>query len=102
MELYEKNLKTLGVTDIRDREGFGSTDMGDVSQCCPTIHPNFPLTTKHLVGHTVEFATATIQEEAYKGMKEACLAMALSCLDIFEKPEILKKIKEEFYQTFKK
>ena len=102
MELYEKNLKTLGVTDIRDREGFGSTDMGDVSQCCPTIHPNFPLTTKHLVGHTVEFATATIQEEAYKGMKEACLAMALSCLDIFEKPEILKEIKEEFYQTFKK
>ena len=102
MELYEKNLRTLGVTDIRDREGFGSTDMGDVSQCCPTIHPNFPLTTKHLVGHTIEFATATIQEEAYKGMKEACLAMALSCLDIFEKSEILKEIKEEFYQTFKK
>ena len=102
MELYEKNLRTLGVTDIRDKEGLGSTDMGDVSQCCPTIHPYFPLTTKHLVGHTIEFATATIQEEAYKGMKEACLAMALSCLDIFEKTEILKEIKEEFYQTFKK
>ena len=43
MELYEKNLRTLGVTDIRDREGFGSTDMGDVSQCCPTIHPKFPI-----------------------------------------------------------
>lgn len=102
MELYEKNLRSLGVTDIRDKEGLGSTDMGDVSQCCPTIHPYFPLTTKHLIGHTIEFATATIQEEAYKGMKEACLAMALSCLDIFEKPEILKEIKEEFYHTFKK
>ena len=102
MKLYEKNLRTLGVTDIRDKEGLGSTDMGDVSHCCPTIHPYFPLTTRHLVGHTIEFATATIQEEAYKGMKEACLAMALSCLDIFEKPEILKEIKEEFYQTFKK
>ncbi|ALF18158.1 M20 family metallopeptidase [Fusobacterium animalis] len=102
MELYEKNLRTLGVTDIRDREGFGSTDMGDVSHCCPTIHPHFPLTTRHLIGHTIEFASATIQEEAYKGMKEACLAMTLSCIDIFEKPEILKEIKEEFYQTFKK
>lgn len=102
MELYEKNLRTLGVTDIRDREGFGSTDMGDVSHCCPTIHPYFPLTTKHLTGHTVEFATASISKEAYKGMKEACLAMALSALDIFETPEILKEIKEEFYQTFKK
>lgn len=92
----------MGVTDIRDREGFGSTDMGDVSHCCSTIHPHFPLTTRHLIGHTIEFASATIQEEAYKGMKEACLAMTLSCIDIFEKPEILKEIKEEFYQTFKK
>lgn len=102
MNLYEKNLRNLGVDDIRDKEGFGSTDMGDVSHCCPTIHPYFPLSTKHLTGHTVEFAVASIQEEAYKGMKEACLAMALSAIDIFETPKILKEIKEEFYQTFKK
>ena len=102
MALYEKNLRELGVNDIRDREGFGSTDMGDVSHCCPTIHPYFPLTTKHLVGHTIEFATATIQEEAYKGMKEASLAMALSCIDIFENNDILKEIKEEFNNKFKK
>ena len=102
MELYEKNLRNLGVTDIRDREGFGSTDMGDVSHCCPTIHPYFPLTTRHLVGHTVEFASASIGEEAYKGMKEACLAMTLSALDIFETPEILEEIKEEFNKTLKK
>ena len=94
-EYVSEKLRELGVNDIRDREGFGSTDMGDVSHCCPTIHPYFPLTTKHLVGHTIEFATATIQEEAYKGMKEASLSMALSCIDIFENNDILKEIKQD-------
>ena len=35
-------------------------------------------------------------------MKEASLAMALSCIDIFENNDILKEIKEEFNNKFKK
>lgn len=100
-ETYEKNLRALGVTDIRNKEGHGSTDMGNVSHCCPAIHPYFPLTTKHLTGHSIEFACATIKEEAYKGMKEASLAMALTALELFNNKELLNEIKEEF-KTVKK
>lgn len=100
-ETYEKNLKLQGVVKIIDKEGFGSTDMGDVSHCCPTIHPSFPLTTKHLTGHSVEFACATIQPEAYKGAKEAAVAMALTAMDIFTNSELLKEIKEEFKNSSK-
>lgn len=100
-ETYEKNLRALGVTDIRDKEGHGSTDMGDVSHCCPAIHPYFPLTTEHLTGHSIEFACATVKEEAYKGMKEASLAIALTTLEIFNNKELLNEIKEEF-KTAKK
>lgn len=101
-ETYEKNLKSLGVTDIRSKDGSGSTDMGDVSHCCPCIHPYFPLTTAHLTGHSVEFAKASVAPEAYKGMKEAAITLALTALDIYSDPELLKAIKEEFNQTFKK
>lgn len=100
-QTYEKNLKSLGVTDIRDKETHGSTDMGDVSHCCPTIHPYFPLTTKHLTGHSIEFARASIENEAYKGMKEACLAMALTALELFQNKNLLDEIKEEFKNTKK-
>lgn len=100
-ETYEKNLKSLGVTDIRDKESHGSTDMGDVSHCCPTIHPYFPLTTSHLTGHSVKFASASIAPDAYKGMKEATLAMALTALELFENKELLNEIKEEFKNTKK-
>lgn len=95
-DTYEKNLNLQGITSIVDKNGFGSTDMGDVSHCCPTIHPSFPLTTKHLTGHSVEFACATIQPEAYKGAKEAAIAMALTAIDIFTNPQLLQEIKEEF------
>ena len=100
-ETYEKNLILQGITKIVDKEGFGSTDMGDVSHCCPTIHPSFPLTTNHLTGHSVEFACATVQPEAYKGMKEAAIAMALTAMDIFTNPQLLKEIKEEFKNSSK-
>lgn len=100
--LYEKHLKSLGVTDIRSDKKGGSTDMGDVSHACPAIHPYFPLTTEHLICHSVEFAKATIAPEAYKGMKEATLAMALTALELFQNKEVLKEIKEEFQKTFSK
>ncbi|WP_022819373.1 M20 family metallopeptidase [Fusobacterium russii] len=100
-EIYEKNLRSLGVTDIRDKEGHGSTDMGDVSHCCPAIHPYFPLTTAHLTGHSIEFAHATVKEEAYKGMKEACFAMVLTALELFQNEKLLNEIKEEFKNTKK-
>lgn len=99
--LYEKNLRSLGVTDIRDSKPSGSTDMGDVSHCCPTIHPYFPLCTSHLTGHSVEFANATIQPEAYKGVKEAAIAMALTAFDIYTDKNTLNKIKEEFNDNVK-
>lgn len=97
-EIYEKNLILQGVTDIRNPEPSGSTDMGDVSHVCPTIHPNFPLSTKTLICHSTDFAKATIEDEAYKGMEEAVIAMTLTALDIFENRELLDEIKKEFFK----
>lgn len=97
-ETYEKNLKIQGVDYIVDSGSAGSTDMGDVSHCCPTIHPYFPLSKKSLIGHSRELAEATIHSEAYKGMEEAAVAMALTAMDIYRDADLLKEIKEEFYR----
>ncbi|MDR1832553.1 MAG: M20 family metallopeptidase [Fusobacteriaceae bacterium] len=95
-DVYEKNLRELGVTDIRSKNFSGSTDVGDVSHRCPTIHPEFPLTTTHLTAHSVEMARATLTPEAYKGMKEAAVAMALTALDLIRDPQLLKAVRAEF------
>lgn len=60
MKLYEKNLRILGVIDIRDKEGLGLIDMGDVSYCCFIIYLYFFLIIRYLVGYIIEFVIVII------------------------------------------
>ena len=95
MNLYEENLKKIGINNMEDSESSGSTDAGDVSQICPTIHPYFPLY-KNVTSHSIELANCTIEENAYKGMEEAILALVLTGESLLKDPSILNSVKEEF------
>ena len=55
-----------------------------------------------MTGHSVEFASASIAPEAYKGMEESAISMALTAMDIFTDAELLKEIKDEFNKNVKK
>ncbi|MEI6856931.1 M20 family metallopeptidase [Psychrilyobacter sp.] len=101
-ETYIKNLKLLGVKEIKNGGKVGSTDIGDISYCCPVIHPYFPISERELIGHSVEFAQASITEKAHEGMKEAILSMVMTAVEIIVDEELLKEIKEEFLLTHKK
>ncbi len=102
--LYKANLKDLGIKNILDGEtNYGSTDMGDVSQVCPTISTSFPIVEdgESIIGHTIEFRDATLTDAAYKGMEESMYALIATGLDIIKDEKLLKKIKDEFKETFK-
>lgn len=100
-ETYVKNLKLQGIEDVPMSEPSGSSDCGDVSHHCPTIHSYFPISKCELTGHSIDFAKASISEEAYKGMKEAVLALTMTGKDILSDKELLKKIKAEFEKAKK-
>lgn len=97
-EVYTKNLEKIGVNKIEMSNSDGSTDAGDVSHVCPTIHSYFPISSKDLVGHSLEFARASITEEAYKGMKDAIFAMVLTGIDLVQDKKLLNTIENEFNQ----
>ena len=102
--LYEKALKEAGVKKILKGEtNYGSTDMGDVSQVCPTISPSFAIVGdgEIVTGHTVEFREATLTQQAYKGMEESMYAMISTGVEIIKDEDLLKQIKDEFKLTFK-
>ena len=99
--IYTKNLELQGIKDIPMSDPTGSSDCGDVSHHCPTIHTYFPISKCELTGHSIEFAKATITEEAYKGMKEAIFALVMTGKDILSDPNLLKEIKDEFNQMKK-
>ena len=99
--IYVKNLNLQGIKDIPLADSTGSSDCGDVSHHCPVIHSYFPISKCELTGHSIEFSEASISEEAYKGMKEAVFALALTGRDILADKELLKEIKAEFEKAKK-
>jgi metal-dependent amidase/aminoacylase/carboxypeptidase family protein len=78
--------------------GFGSTDMGNVSQVVPGIHPIVSIAPKDVLSHSPQFASAAASETGIKGMLDAAKTMAMTVVDLVANPEIVTKAKEEFEQ----
>jgi len=83
LEAYNKNLRNLGIEDILPpSKGAGSSDIGNVSNVLPTIHPYIGISNTPIVGHTREFAAATITELAHERLLIGALALAYTGLDV--------------------
>jgi len=95
--LFKQNLESLGraVDDFDRRSGLGSTDMGNVSQVVPSIHPTIAIAPREVLLHSPEFATATVSEAGQNGLLDAAKAMAMTVVDILQ-PGMLDKIRQEF------
>ncbi|MDK2918715.1 MAG: hypothetical protein PWQ37_1448 [Candidatus Petromonas sp.] len=101
-EVFTRRLYDMGVENIYEpKESFGSSDAGNVSHVCPTIHPYFSISNENVTGHTKEFAEATTKPSAYDNMCKTMGALVLTSIDIIEDKTLLKKIKKEF-ETVKK
>jgi len=96
--LFKQNLESLGrhVEVFDPRFGFGSTDMGNVSQVVPSIHPMIAIASPEVFIHTQEFASAAASGAGHEGLMDAAKAMAMTVADIL-RPRMLDKIKQEFY-----
>ena len=96
--LFSRNMESLGRrVEIFDPSfGCGSSDMGNVSQVVPSIHPTVAIAPPGVLMHSPEFASAAASEDGHKGLLDAAKAMAMTVVDILSQPEILDKIKQEF------
>ena len=96
-ELFKQNLESLGrqVETCDPHFGLGSTDMGNVSQVVPSIHPTIAIAPREVVIHTPEFAAAAASEAGHEGLMDAAKAMAMTVADIIQ-PGMLDKIRQEF------
>ncbi len=94
-----KNWNEMGITEIEEAgEANGSTDVGNVSHVCPTIHPSFDITApgECYSTHTAEFRDATLREPAKAALEKNVCALAMTGKDIIDDPALLQRIKQEF------
>ena len=86
-DLYAANSEALGrpvkrFEDLED-QSTGSTDMGNVSQVVPAIHPGIWVDSEHS-NHHPGFAAATITPSGEKALRDGALAMAWTIIDMAE------------------
>ena len=96
--LFAQNLESLGrkVESFESRFGFGSTDMGNVSQIIPAIHPSIAIISPDVLLHSPDFALAAASEPGHEGILDAAKALAMTVADILTEPRSLAKVKDEF------
>jgi amidohydrolase len=97
-KLFRQNMESLGRRmPLYDPDrSFGSTDMGNVSQVVPGIHPGVAIVSPEVVNHSPEFALAAASEAGIEGMLDAAKAMAMTIVDLIASPETAAQVKREF------
>ena len=76
--------------------GGGSTDMGNVTQVIPGIHPTISTTSQNVVGHSSAFTATTLLPEATAGFVDSAFGLAATTLDILRDLELREAIAAEF------
>jgi amidohydrolase len=97
-QIFSEKLRKLGLplADASGEEGLGSTDMGNVSQVVPAIHPFLAIAPAGISAHTEEFCKAAGSDEGQRAMLNAARAMALTVLELLAKPGLLESAKQIF------
>jgi amidohydrolase len=81
-EIYRANAERLGRVFIDLGRASGSTDMGNVSQVVPSIHPFIGIDSSPAVNHQPEFTAACVRPAADRAVIDGAVSMAWTAIDI--------------------
>ena len=77
----------------------GSDDIGDVSWVVPTITFNYPANIPNLPGHNWSNAIAMATPIAHKGIVAGSKVVAMTVIDLLERPELIREAKTYFTEV---
>lgn len=100
---FQRYLEDQGVvvSEPDPKAGVGSSDIGNVSRVCPTIHPYVSIGPDGVNGHTQEFCQASGSPEGYQGMIHAAKAMAMLAVDLLGEAGLLEAARSEWQEAMK-
>lgn len=92
------NIDRVGLLlpDAKPEEGTGSTDWGNVSYAVPSVETAYPIVATQCTWHSQDVVDAAESELGYGNTFLVGKAMALTAIDLFERPDVLDAIKSEF------
>lgn len=81
------------------QEASGSTDMGNVSERLPAIHPMIGIAPIELAPHTTEFADYADTDRSREAIRHGAFAMAATVADLLADPALLAGVRAAFEES---
>jgi metal-dependent amidase/aminoacylase/carboxypeptidase family protein len=75
---------------------MGSSDMGNVSQVVPAIHPYIAIGPEEMGGHTEAFCAAAGSAEGHRGMLDGAKLLAMTAIDLLAEPANVAEAQRTF------
>jgi amidohydrolase len=93
---FAAHMVAYGVDNGPPDTQMGSTDMGNVSQVCPAIHPNLAICEPGVARHSIEFRERAITPRADETALLAATLIAQVAYEVLADPLLVQKTWEEF------
>jgi amidohydrolase len=90
------NAAAYGIVDQGPDPNSGSTDMGNVSWVCPTIHPELAIAPEGTPGHSILFRDAAATPAADATTLLAANLVAQTAYELFVDPELVAAVWRDF------
>ena len=95
-QIYQRNAEAVGrvfapLSPMMARLA-ASTDMGNVSQVIPSIHPMIGINSLPAANHQPEFTAHCITETADRAVLDGSLAMAWTAIDLAQQPALRDRL----------
>jgi amidohydrolase len=91
------NAEAYGIADQGPDPNSGSTDMGNVSWVCPTIHPELAIAPEGTAGHSILFRDAAATPAADATTLLAATLVAQTSYELFADPELVAAAWRDFH-----
>src|SRR6185436_3400076 len=88
---WVENAAAYGIADQGPDPNSGSTDMGNVSWVCPTIHPELAICDEGVAGHSIAFRDAAATPRADETTLLAATLIAQTAVDLFQDPALVER-----------
>jgi metal-dependent amidase/aminoacylase/carboxypeptidase family protein len=95
---FARNLQLVGLEETAPdpTRGSGSSDMGNVSQVVPALHPSIAIAPRGVAGHSLQFTEYAASAAGMQGQAYATQVMALTLAELFSDPALLAQAAAEF------
>jgi amidohydrolase len=93
---FTANMEAYGVLDNPPSDNLGSSDMGNVSQVLPTIHPSIAICAAGVPGHSIEFREAAVSPLGDEVTLLAATLIAQTAYELFADPALVEAAWAEF------